>query len=139
MPPVELIVNGLVQSCIYMTMAFGMVLVFSILGILNWTHGQFYMLGAFVVYYAVTAAGIPFPLSILIAGAVIGGLGMLVEKYVIERVNVPGLGLLYVTGATIALNFFFEGGAGMVFGLDDKGLYSALPGVLELVLFAIGA
>jgi len=137
MPPVELIVNGLVQSCIYMTMAFGMVLVFSILGILNWTHGQFYMLGAFVVYYAVTAAGIPFPLSILIAGAVIGGLGMLVEKYVIERVNVPGLGLLYVTGATIALNFFFEGGAGMVFGLDDKGLYSALPGVLELGSFNI--
>jgi branched-chain amino acid transport system permease protein len=138
MPPVELLVNGLVQSCIYMTMAFGMVLVFSILGILNWTHGQFYMLGAFVAYYAVTAAGIPFPLSILIAGAVIGGLGMLVERYIIERVNVPGgLGLLYVTGATIALNFFFEGGAGMAFGLEDKGLYSALPGILELGSFSI--
>ena len=135
--PVGILVNGLVQSCIYMTMAFGMVLVFSILGILNWTHGQFYMLGAFVVYYAVSAAGIPFPISILIAGVVIGGLGMLVEKYIIERVNIPGLGLLYVTGATIALNFFFEGGAGMVFGLEDKGLYSALPGVLDLGSFSI--
>ena len=137
MPPVELLVDGLVQSCIYMTMAFGMVLVFSILGILNWTHGQFYMLGAFVVYYAVTAAGIPFPLSILISGAVIGGLGMLVGKYIIERVNVPGLGLLYVTGATIALNFFFEGGAGMAFGLEDKGMYNAIPGILELGTFSI--
>jgi branched-chain amino acid transport system permease protein len=135
--PAGILVNGLVQSCIYMTMAFGMVLVFSILGILNWTHGQFYMLGAFVVYYAVTAAGIPFPLSILISGAVIGGLGMLVERYIIERVNMPGLGLLYVTGATIALNFFFEGGAGMVFGLDDKGLYNALPGVLDVGSFSI--
>jgi branched-chain amino acid transport system permease protein len=120
-----------------MTMAFGMVLVFSILGILNWTHGQFYMLGAFVVYYAVKAAGIPFPISILIAGVVIGGLGMLVGRYIIERVNVPGLGLLYVTGATIALNFFFEGGAGMVFGLEDKGLNSALPGILALGSFSI--
>ena len=138
MPPAELLINGLVQSCIYMTMAFGMVLVFSILGILNWTHGQFYMLGAFVVYYAVTAAGIPFPLSILISGAVIGGLGMFVGKYIIERVNVPGgLGLLYVTGATIALNFFFEGGAGMAFGLEDKGMYNAIPGVLELGTFSI--
>jgi branched-chain amino acid transport system permease protein len=135
--PAAILVNGLIQSCIYITMAFGMVLVFSILGILNWTHGQFYMLGAFVVYYAVTAAGIPFPLGILLAGAIIGGLGMLVGKYVIERVNVPGLGLLYVTGATIALNFFFEGGAGMVFGLEDKGLYNALPGVLELGAFSI--
>jgi branched-chain amino acid transport system permease protein len=118
-------------------MAFGMVLVFSILGILNWTHGQFYMLGAFVVYYAVTAAGIPFPISILISGVVIGGLGMLTERYIIERVNVPGYGLLYVTGATIALNFFFEGGAGMAFGLEDKGLYNALPGVLDLGSFSI--
>jgi branched-chain amino acid transport system permease protein len=135
--PAGILVNGLVQSCIYITMAFGMVLVFSILGILNWTHGQFYMLGAFVVYYAVTAAGIPFPLGILIAGAVIGGLGMLVERYIIERVNVPGLGLLYVTGATIALSFFFEGGAGMAFGLEDKGMYNALPGVLDLGTFSV--
>jgi branched-chain amino acid transport system permease protein len=137
MPPAGILVDGLVQSCIYITMAFGMVLVFSILGILNWTHGQFYMLGAFVVYYAVTAAGIPFPVSILISGVVIGGLGMLVGKYVIERVNVPGIGLLYVTGATIALSFFFEGGAGMLFGLEDKGLYNALPGVLDLGSFGI--
>jgi branched-chain amino acid transport system permease protein len=137
MPPAGILVDGLVQSCIYITMAFGMVLVFSILGILNWTHGQFYMLGAFVVYYAVTAAGIPFPISILISGGVIGGLGMLVGKYVIERVNVPGIGLLYVTGATIALSFFFEGGAGMLFGLEDKGLYNALPGVLDLGSFSI--
>jgi branched-chain amino acid transport system permease protein len=137
MPPAGILVDGLVQSCIYITMAFGMVLVFSILGILNWTHGQFYMLGAFVVYYAVTAAGIPFPISILISGGVIGGLGMLVGKYVIERVNAPGIGLLYVTGATIALSFFFEGGAGMLFGLEDKGLYNALPGVLDLGLFSI--
>ncbi len=137
MPPAGILVDGLVQSCIYITMAFGMVLVFSILGILNWTHGQFYMLGAFVVYYAVTAAGIPFPISILISGGVIGGLGMLVGKYVIERVNAPGIGLLYVTGATIALSFFFEGGAGMLFGLEDKGLYNALPGVLDLGSFSI--
>jgi branched-chain amino acid transport system permease protein len=137
MPPAGILVDGLVQSCIYITMAFGMVLVFSILGILNWTHGQFYMLGAFVVYYAVTAAGIPFPISILISGVVIGGLGMLVGRYVIERVNVPVFGLLYVTGATIALNFFFEGGAGMAFGLEDKGLYNALPGVLDLGSFSV--
>ena len=35
MPPVEILIEGLTQSCILMTMAFGMVLVYSILGILN--------------------------------------------------------------------------------------------------------
>lgn len=137
MPPAEIWIDGLVQSCIYMTMAFGMVLVFSILGILNWTHGQFYMLGAFVVYYAITAAGIPFPLSLLVSGIVVGGLGVLVEKLVIERLTSPGYGMLYVTAATLALIFFFEGAAGMSFGLLDKGLATVLPGVLELDSFSI--
>jgi branched-chain amino acid transport system permease protein len=132
MPPAGIWIDGLVQSCIYLTMAFGMVLVFSILGILNWAHGQFYMFGAIVVYYAVSSAGIPFPLSLLISAAVVGGLGMLVEKFIIERVNVPGHGPLYVTVATISLIFFFEGAAGMLFGLQDRGLSMVLPGVLNL-------
>ena len=137
MPPAGIWIDGLVQSCIYMTMAFGMVLVFSILGILNWAHGQFYMLGAFVVYYAITAAGIPFPISLLISGVVVGGLGMLVEKFVIERLTSPGYGMLYVTVATLALMFFFEGAAGMAFGLMDKGLATVLPGVLDLGSFSV--
>jgi branched-chain amino acid transport system permease protein len=137
MPPAGIWIDGLVQSCIYMTMAFGMVLVFSILGILNWTHGQFYMLGGFVVYYAITAAGIPFPVSLLIAGLAVGGLGMLVEKFIIDRLNSPGYGLLSVTAATMALIFFFEGGAGMAFGLMDKGMATTFPGVLDLGAFSI--
>jgi branched-chain amino acid transport system permease protein len=137
MPPAGIWIDGLVQSCIYVTMAFGMVLVFSILGILNWTHGQFYMLGAFVVYYAITAAGIPFPISLLVSGIVVGGLGMLVEKFVIERLTSPGYGMLYVTVATMALIFFFEGAAGMAFGLMDKGMATVLPGILNLGSFSV--
>lgn len=137
MPPAEIWIDGLVQSCIYITMAFGMVLVFSILGILNWTHGQFYMLGSFAVYYAVSAAGIPFPLGLVISGIVVAGVGMLVEKFVIERLTSPGYGMLYVTAATLALIFFFEGAAGMAFGLEDKGLATVLPGVLTIGSFSV--
>jgi branched-chain amino acid transport system permease protein len=116
-----------------MTMAFGMVLVFSILGILNWAHGQFYMLGAFVVYYAVTAAGIPFPISILLTGLLIAGLGIMVKKFVIDRVQ----GVLYVGVATISLIFFFEGAANMIFGMEDRGLSMVLSGVLDLGSFSV--
>ena len=138
MPPAGILIDGLIQSCIYMTMAFGMVLVFSILGILNWAHGQFYMLGAFVVYYAFTAVGIPFPVAMLISGVVVGGLGILVEKFIIERVNVPSAqGALYVTVATMALIFFFEGAASMLFGMQEKGLAMVFPGVLDLGSFSV--
>ena len=71
MPPVEIWIEGLTQSCIYVTMAFGMVLVFSILGILELNHGQLFMLGAMIVFYTTTAAGIPFPIGVLLSGLVI--------------------------------------------------------------------
>ncbi|MCJ7774057.1 MAG: hypothetical protein MUP22_13100, partial [Desulfobacterales bacterium] len=137
MPPAAIWMDGLIQSCIYMTMAFGMVLVFSILGILNWAHGQFYMFGAIVVYYAVAAAGIPFPISVLISAVVVAVLGMLVEKLIIERVNVPIYGPLYVGVATISLIFFFEGAASMLFGMQDKGLSMVYPGILDLGVFSV--
>jgi len=133
MPPAGIWIDGLIQSCIYMTMAFGMVLVFSILGILNWAHGQFYMLGAIAVYYAVTAAGIPFPLSILLTGLLIAGLGIMVKKGIIDRVQ----GDIYVGVATISLIFFFEGTANMIFGMEDRGLSMVLPGVLDLGSFSV--
>ncbi len=133
MPPAAIWVDGLIQSCIYMTMAFGMVLVFSILGILNWAHGQFYMLGAIAVYYAVTAAGIPFPVSVLLTGLLIAGLGIMVKKGIIDRVQ----GDLYVGVATISLIFFFEGAANMIVGMEDRGLSMVLIGVLELGPFSV--
>lgn len=133
MPPAGMWIDGLIQGSIYMTMAFGMVLVFSILGILNWTHGQFYMLGAFGVHYGVTAVGIPFPLSILATGLLIAGLGILIKKGIIDRVK----GDLYVSVATISLIFFFEGAASMLFGMQDTGLAFLLPGVLDLGLFSV--
>jgi len=116
-----------------MTMAFGMVLVFSILGILNWAHGQFYMLGAIAVYYAITAAGIPFPVSVLLTGLLIAGLGIMVKKGIIDRVQ----GDLYVGVATISLIFFFEGAANMVVGMEDRGLSMVLIGVLDLGPFSV--
>src|SRR5450759_2372618 len=111
MPPAEILIEGLTQSCIYMTMAFGMVLVLSILGILNWTHGQLLMLGAVVVFYSTTAAGIPFPVGILLAGLVMAGIGILIKKFIIDRIK----GELYIGVATLALIFALEGAASLLF------------------------
>ena len=133
MPPVGIWIDGLAQSCIYVTMAFGMVLVFSILGILNWTHGQFFMLGAVIVYYAVAAWGIPFPLGIIVAGLLVAALGIAIKKGILDRIE----GDLYVGVATLALIFAVEGAASVLFGMQDRGLAIVMPGVLDLGTFSI--
>jgi len=133
MPPAEILIEGLAQSCIYMTMAFGLVLVFSILGILNWTHGQLYMLGAYVVFYTTTVAGIPFPIGILISGIVMAGIGILIKKYIIDHVENE----LYISMVTLALIFVLEGAVGILFTDNDRGLATVLPDVLHLGKIAI--
>src|SRR5208283_3498159 len=98
-----------------MTMAFGMVLVFSILGILNWTHGQLFMLGSLIVFYTTTAAGIPFPIGILIAGLIVALIGILIKKFIIDHIgNELNIGV-----ATLALIFVLEGAASLLFTSDD--------------------
>ena len=133
MPPVEILIEGLTQSCILMTMAFGMVLVYSILGILNWTHGWLYMLGAYVVFFATTAAGIPFPFGILLAGLAMAVIGILIKKFIIDHAGNE----LYVGVATLALIGVLEGAATLLFTGDDRGLATILPGVLRLGVVAV--
>jgi branched-chain amino acid transport system permease protein len=47
----QMIVNGVVLGTIYAPIALGITLIFSIMNILNFAHGQMYMLGGFIVYY----------------------------------------------------------------------------------------
>jgi len=67
------IVNGLAQGGIYALIAIGWTTVFGIVGVMNWTHGEVYMLSAFLGYFLCNA-GIPLlaalPLS-MIGGAVL--------------------------------------------------------------------
>jgi branched-chain amino acid transport system permease protein len=48
-------VDGLMVGGLYATVAVGVTLVFGIMGILNFAHGQMVMLGAYVAFYSVTA------------------------------------------------------------------------------------
>ena len=47
----QVIANALVLGFLYCLIALGITLIFSIMGILNFAHGQMYMLGGFVIYY----------------------------------------------------------------------------------------
>jgi len=52
-------VNGLVIGLIYALMAAGLTLVFSVLKVVNFGHGSFYMLGGYASYYAIGLLGVP--------------------------------------------------------------------------------
>ena len=81
----ELPLQGLVRGSMYALMGVGLSLIFGILGIVNFAHGELYMLGAYVMYFVSVALGLPFAVGIA-AAAVLALLvvGMLLERGLIE-------------------------------------------------------
>lgn len=72
--------NGLIIGCIYALMAAGLTLVFGYMGIVNFAHGEFYMIGAFLSYTVTTIVGMPF-----VFGLGAAALGGVVFGFVIDR------------------------------------------------------
>jgi len=63
--------NGIVLSSIYVLLAVGFNLVWGILGIFNFAHGHFYMLGAFLTWYFISSLGFNFYIAFIFSGVCI--------------------------------------------------------------------
>jgi branched-chain amino acid transport system permease protein len=74
------ILNGLALSGIYILVALGLALVLSIMGIVQVSHGEIYMIGAYCVYYLVAILGVNFLLALVISTLFVGSLGILLER-----------------------------------------------------------
>ena len=57
---VQSTINGLIVGFLYLLMAVGFTLVFGVMRMVNFAHGEFYMLGAFAAYFFTTRLNVPF-------------------------------------------------------------------------------
>jgi len=88
----QMVVNGLLAGFIYVIMALGFSLIFGIMRIVNFAHGEFYMVGAVVVLSLFGTMGVPFFLAVLIAGFVCAVLGVVLERLLFRRLVGDELG-----------------------------------------------
>lgn len=66
---IQQIINGLAQGGIYALIAIGWTTVFGIVGVINWTHGEVYMIGAYVGYFLTTYGHLSFVSALLVSMA----------------------------------------------------------------------
>ena len=88
---------GISLGAQYALLALGFTLIFGILGVVNFAHGGFYMLGGYVAYSCVESLGLPYPVAVLAAVAVTAALGWLFELYLLERLVDDHLATLMLT------------------------------------------
>ena len=77
--------NGLVSGSFYALLALGLAVIFGMLGVVNFAHGAFYMLGAFGAFVLLDVSGISWWLALLIVPVVLGVLGMVFERLFVHR------------------------------------------------------
>jgi branched-chain amino acid transport system permease protein len=107
----NLTLNGLLIGLIYGLMALGLTLIFSVLGIVSFAHGEFYMIGGYVVYFLLEAFTALHPLlAILAAGLVTFLIGIIFERLFLQplargKIERPGE---YAILVTFGLAFFLQ-------------------------------
>ena len=76
----QIVTSGLVTGLIYMLIALGVTLLFGIMRVVNFVHGELVMLSAFAVYYLGSEqAGLPFGLALLAAIAAAAGVAVICQ------------------------------------------------------------
>jgi branched-chain amino acid transport system permease protein len=121
-------INGLIVGLLYLLMAVGFTLVFGVMRMVNFAHGEFYMLGAFAAYFFTTKAGVPFlpAVALTFAGAVVGG--ALLEWGVLQPFRRDELNGMI---ATIGLAMILQNLALIFFGPDPLSMPAVARGTVR--------
>jgi len=123
---------GLINGSFYAMLSLGLAIIFGLLRIINFAHGALYMLGAFVGYLLLANLGIGYWPALVLAPALVGLFGMIVERLALSRLYRvdPLYGLLFTFGLALVI----EGAFRYWFGVSGKA-YSApaaLTGAVNL-------
>ncbi len=118
------LVNGITTGALYALVALGFSMVYGILKLLNFAHGDLYMVGAYIGYFVIqwfggpTALTIPVPLLLLImfvlAAGIVGGMGVAMERFAYRPLrDAPRIAPLITA---IGISFFLENAVLLLFG-----------------------
>jgi len=120
--------NGLMMGWIYVLMALGLALIFGILRIVQFAHGEIYMLGAYSSY-ALAMNGLPLLLALASSSVVLGGVGYLLERACFRRLRGDvHRSIIFSLGLLLSL----QSAAVFAFGLSERSLPHLSNASLEL-------
>ncbi len=109
---------GLINGSFYALLSLGLAVIFGMLNIVNFAHGAFYMVGAFVAYFLLAGLDVNYWGALILAPIIVGLLGAVVERTLLKRI--AGLDHLYGLLLTFGLALVIEGMFQNEFGSSGK-------------------
>jgi branched-chain amino acid transport system permease protein len=132
----QILTNGLVIGLIYALLALGLALIFSIMGVVNLAHADFYMLGGILIYFLFGQFHINYFISLLIVTVVLSAIGLVTETIFLRRIR--GQGMASAMILTLGLSFLIRGVTLIGFGEREKGIPSPVTGVIKIGSVSFG-
>lgn len=120
-----ILVLGTIWGSIYSLIAVGFSLIFGVAGIINLSHGSFYMLGAYLAYTFMTVLGINVPVAALLAVGLTAVIGMAVDRFCIKPMRQRES---YVLIITLALAYLFQEVIWAIYGSYGKSVKKFVTG-----------
>jgi len=120
------LLTGVALGSIYALLALGLCLIFGMLGVVNFAHGAFFMVGAFLGVYFLGLTG-NFFFSLLLVPIVTGVIGLVTERFLIRPLY--GRGIDYPLLLTFGLSYVLIEVMRVTFGIE--GLPSITPDSLK--------
>lgn len=127
----QVLIQGLVRGAMYALMASGLSLIFGIMGVKNFSHGELFMIGTYVMFYTTAVLGLPWPIGVAAAAFVLFLVGMVLERTLIEtlRQRAGRDWLLDAFILTIGMLVVMQNLALIVFGTERRGVTGLVEGV----------
>jgi len=125
----QAIINGVMLGMMYVVIALGLTLVYSILGIVNFAHAEFYMMGGFLTWLLYVNMELNYFLVLPLAIVVVGLFAMVVERIFFRPFRGKVLEAFIIS---LGLIWVFQEAAQKIMGVWDKGAPSAFPGTITL-------
>lgn len=120
------LVTGIALGAVYALLAVGLSLIFGMLNVVNFAHGAFYMVGAFLGVYFLGLTG-NFWISLVLTPLAVGAIGLLTERFLVRPLY--GRGIDYPLLLTFGLSYVLIEAMRVAFGLE--GLPTSVPSGLR--------
>lgn len=124
------LVNGLVTGADYILLALGLSLVFGVLRVVNFAHGEYFMLGGLAGYVATGPLGLPYPVAVIIAIAVGALAGMITDVVFVRPLRGRSEEALFIS--TFGLSFIILYGVDLATGDSERSVNGAASGSVHL-------
>ena len=127
----QVLVNGVYLGAQYALIALGLTLIFALMNVLNFAHGQLYVLGGFVTYTIYGQLGLPYVVALFTTAVSLAIVGALIEKFLFGPVIRRSLREESTMLLAAGIAFLLDAVILLLFGEKQRGVPKIVDGVLN--------